>query len=174
MGGGHPYPRASPHQFRTPLSNTAPTQHASQPRRCEYTRVRYVTRIAAEFLRNVSSASSNGARAFLTYSRWVKGEYAAAYPRSHTGLIQSVVTTLRDDALPMERAHESNRMPGLSDEQKDHHRHRLRADKTFTAIGRALGKHADSNFGVVADGDGIVPPPLRHQSSPSPPTSAAA
>lgn len=47
--------------------------------------------------------------------------------------------------------------PGLSDAQKDELWQRFRAGETFTAIGRALGKHAGSIFGVVAGRGGIAP-----------------
>ena len=49
--------------------------------------------------------------------------------------------------------------PGLSDAQKDELWNRFRAGETFTAIGRALGKHAGSIFGVVAGQGGIAPAP---------------
>jgi len=48
--------------------------------------------------------------------------------------------------------------PGLSDVQKDELWRRFAAGETFTAIGRALGKHAGSIFGVVAGHGGIAPP----------------
>ena len=38
---------------------------------------------------------------------------------------------------------------------------RFTAGETFTAIGRALGKHAGSIFGVVASLGGIAPTPRR-------------
>ena len=47
--------------------------------------------------------------------------------------------------------------PGLSDTQKDELWQRFSAGETFTAIGRALGKHAGSIFGVVAARGGIAP-----------------
>ena len=47
--------------------------------------------------------------------------------------------------------------PGLSDPQKDELWQRFSAGETFTAIGRALGKHAGSIFGVVAARGGIAP-----------------
>lgn len=49
--------------------------------------------------------------------------------------------------------------PGLSDTQKDELWQRFGAGETFTAIGRALGKHAGSIFGVVASRGGIAPAP---------------
>ncbi len=49
--------------------------------------------------------------------------------------------------------------PGLSDGQKDELWRRFTAGETFTAIGRALGKHAGSIFGVVSGQGGIAPPP---------------
>lgn len=51
--------------------------------------------------------------------------------------------------------------PGLSDAQKDELWQRFSAGETFTAIGRALGKHAGSIFGVVAGRGGIAPPVRR-------------
>ena len=48
--------------------------------------------------------------------------------------------------------------PGLSDVQKDELWRRFAAGETFTAIGRALGKHAGSIFGVAAGHGGIAPP----------------
>ena len=51
--------------------------------------------------------------------------------------------------------------PGLSDAQKDELWQRFRDGETFTAIGRALGKHAGSIFGVVASRGGLAPAPRR-------------
>lgn len=52
--------------------------------------------------------------------------------------------------------------PGLTDSQKDELWRRFRAGETLTAIGRALGKHAGSIFGVVTSRGGIAPAP-RHR-----------
>lgn len=49
--------------------------------------------------------------------------------------------------------------PGLSEAQKAEMWQRFTAGETFTAIGRALGKHAGSIFGVVALRGGIAPAP---------------
>ena len=54
--------------------------------------------------------------------------------------------------------------PGLSDGQREELWRRFTAGETFTAIGRALGKHAGSIFGVVAGRGGIAPPPRRRAS----------
>ena len=54
--------------------------------------------------------------------------------------------------------------PGLTDDQKDELWRRFQAGETFTAIGRALGKHAGSIFGVIAGRGGIAPAP-RHRAA---------
>ena len=52
----------------------------------------------------------------------------------------------------------SNGTPGLSDSQKSELWQRWRAGESLSDIGRALGKHAASIFGVVVSKGGIVPP----------------
>lgn len=47
--------------------------------------------------------------------------------------------------------------PGLSHEQKDELWRRWKAGETLSDIGRALGKHAASVFGVVAAKGGFAP-----------------
>jgi len=48
--------------------------------------------------------------------------------------------------------------PGLSDSQKTELWQRWKAGESLSDIGRALGKHAASIFGVVVAKGGIVPP----------------
>ena len=48
--------------------------------------------------------------------------------------------------------------PGLSDSQKSELWQRWKAGESLSDIGRALGKHAASIFGVVVSKGGIVPP----------------
>ena len=48
--------------------------------------------------------------------------------------------------------------PGLSDSQKAELWQRWKAGESLSDIGRALGKHAASIFGVVVSKGGIVPP----------------
>ncbi len=50
--------------------------------------------------------------------------------------------------------------PGLSHEQKAELWQRWKAGETLSDIGRALGKHASSVFGVVAAKGGFAPTPL--------------
>lgn len=49
--------------------------------------------------------------------------------------------------------------PGLSGEQKRELWTRWKQGQSFSDIGRALGKHAASVFGVVAAKGGIAPAP---------------
>ena len=51
--------------------------------------------------------------------------------------------------------------PGLSDCQKSELWQRWKAGESLSDIGRALGKHAASIFGVVVSKGGIVPPTRR-------------
>ena len=53
---------------------------------------------------------------------------------------------------------------GLSHEQKDELWCRLKAGETLSDIGRALGKHAASVFGVVAARGGFAPMPRSRKS----------
>ena len=48
--------------------------------------------------------------------------------------------------------------PGFSDGQKSELWQRWKAGESLSDIGRALGKHAASIFGVVVSKGGIVPP----------------
>ena len=48
--------------------------------------------------------------------------------------------------------------PGMSAEQKNELWHRWKAGETLSEIGRSLGKHAASVFGVVIAKGGIAPP----------------
>ena len=54
--------------------------------------------------------------------------------------------------------------PGLSHEQKDELWRRWKAGETLSDIGRALGKHAASVFGVVAAKGGFAPMPRSRKS----------
>ena len=54
--------------------------------------------------------------------------------------------------------------PGLSHEQKAELWRRWKAGETFSDIGRALGKHAASVFGVVAAKGGFAPVPRSRRS----------
>ena len=54
--------------------------------------------------------------------------------------------------------------PGLSHEQKAELWRRWKAGETLSEIGRALGKHAASVFGVIAAKGGFAPVPRSRKS----------